>query len=62
MQMELIGVPFWLPAVIALGLILLGVLPDLESALYFAAIVLVLFMAAVLLLVAVNRAWRPRTP
>jgi len=61
-QMELIGVPFWLPAVIALGLILLGVLPDLESALYFAAIVLVLFMAAVLLLVAVNRAWRPQTP
>jgi hypothetical protein len=61
-RMELTGVPFWLPAVIALGLILLGVLPDLESALYFAAIVLVLLMDAVLLLVAVNRAWRPQTP
>ena len=58
-KLELVGVPLWLPAVAALALILLGVLPDREPALYFAAIVLVLLMDAMLLLVAVNRAWRP---
>jgi hypothetical protein len=58
-KMELVGVPLWLPAMIALALILLGVLPELESALYFAAVVLVLLMDAMLLLVSVNRAWRP---
>jgi hypothetical protein len=45
-RQELFGVPFWLPMNVALALIVLGVLPDLEEALYFAAVVLMLLLDA----------------
>ena len=45
-RQELFGVPFWLPTNVALALIVLGVLPDLEEALYVAAVVLMLLLDA----------------
>ena len=47
--------PIWLGANIALVLILLGVLPDLEPALYLAAVALALFQNALMLLYLVYR-------
>jgi hypothetical protein len=58
---ELVAVPLWLPANLALVLILLGVLPDLELALYFAAVVLILLMDCLILLFLVNQIGRPAT-
>jgi hypothetical protein len=60
-RQELMGVPFWLPMTIALILVVLGVLPDYEEALYFAALViLLLFTAAAVLLVVITgaAAWK----
>jgi hypothetical protein len=56
---ELAAVPLWLPAIIALVVIVLGVLPDLEPALYFAAVVLLLLMDALILLLMVLGLWHP---
>ena len=50
---ELVGVAVWLPATVALVLVVLGVVPDQEAALYFAAVVLFLMMDALLLLMVV---------
>jgi hypothetical protein len=58
---ELAAVPLWLPANLALVLVVLGVLPNLEPALYLAAVVLILLMDALILLLLVNRVWRPAT-
>ncbi len=52
---EWIGLFTWLPANVAFVVILLGVRPDLEPALYFAATVLFLVMDAAILLMAVLR-------
>jgi hypothetical protein len=60
-RQELAGVPFWLPMTIALALVVLGVLPDHEEALYFAALViLLLFTAAAVLLMVITgaAAWK----
>jgi len=60
-RQELIGVPFWLLMNLALVLIVLGVLPAHEAALYFAALViLLLFDAGLVLLVVITgaAAWR----
>jgi hypothetical protein len=60
-RQELIGVPFWLPMNLALALVVLGVLPDHEEALYFAALVLLLlFDAGLVLLMVVTgaAAWK----
>jgi len=60
-RQELVGVPFWLLMNLALALIVVGVLPVHEEALYFAALVLLLlFDAGLVLLVVVNgaAAWR----
>jgi hypothetical protein len=58
---ELVAVPLWLPALIALVLVVLGVLPQLESALYFAAVVLFLLLDALILLWIVLGLWHPQT-
>ena len=47
------GVVTWLPATVALVLVILGVLPEQEGALYFLAAALYLLLAALLLLMAV---------
>jgi hypothetical protein len=60
-RQELIGVAFWIPMNIALALIVLGVLPVHEEALYFAALVLLLlFDAGLVLLVVITgaAAWK----
>jgi hypothetical protein len=49
------GVVSWIPATLALGLVILGVLPEHEAALYFVASALLLLGAALLLLQAVFR-------
>ncbi len=49
------GVVSWIPATVALGLVILGVLPEQEAALYFLAAALFLVLAALLLLMAVFR-------
>ena len=49
------GVLTWIPAAIALGLVVLGVLPDQEPALYFLAAALLLLLAAIMLLQSVFR-------
>ena len=49
------GVVTWIPATIALVLVMLGVFPEQDAALYFLAAVLFLLMAALLLLSAVFR-------
>ena len=54
-QLELAGVAFWLPATVALVLVVLGVLPEHEPALYLAAMVLLLLMDAFFLLTIVFR-------
>ncbi len=56
---ELVGVAVWLPATVALVLVVLGVVPDQEAALYFAAVVLFLMMDALLLLMIVFRVGLP---
>jgi hypothetical protein len=62
-RQELIGVPFWLSMNIALALIVLGVLPVHEEALYFAALViLLLFAAGLVLVVVINGATSWRAP
>ena len=58
-KVELAGAAVWLPATIALVLVVLGVLPDQEAALYFAAVVLFLLMDALLLLMIVFRVGLP---
>jgi hypothetical protein len=60
-KFELVAVPLWLPANIALALIVLGMLPDLEPALYFGAVVLILLMDALILLFMVLGLWHPAT-
>jgi hypothetical protein len=52
---ELGNVVTVLPGAIALGLVILGVLPEQEAALYFLAVALILLLAALLLLQAVFR-------
>jgi len=47
------GVVTWIPATVALVLVILGVLPEQEGALYFLAAALILLLAALLLLMAV---------
>jgi hypothetical protein len=56
---ELAGMAVWLPATVALVLVVLGVVPDQEAALYFAAVVLFLMMDALLLLLVVFRVGLP---
>jgi len=56
---ELVGVAVWLPATVALVLVVLGVVPGQEAALYFAAVVLFLMMDALLLLMIVFRVGLP---
>jgi hypothetical protein len=58
-RVELIGMAVWLPATAALVLVILGVLPELELGLYFAAIVLFLLMDALYLLMIVFRVGLP---
>ncbi len=59
-RMEVTGAVFWVPMTIALVVVVLGLLPEHEAALYLGSIVLVLFMDAWLLLLVVTRAFRPR--
>ncbi len=49
------GVVTWIPATVALVLVILGVLPEQEGALYFLAAALFLLLAALILLMAVFR-------
>jgi hypothetical protein len=49
------GVVTWIPATVALVLVILGVLPEREGALYFLAAALFLLLAALILLMAVFR-------
>jgi hypothetical protein len=59
-QAELVfGLLLILPMNLALIVILLGVLPDLEAALYFAALVLLLFTDTLMLLFMVTSGGRP---
>jgi hypothetical protein len=58
---ELIAAAIWLPANVALVLVVLGVLPDQDAALYFAAAALFLLMDAVMLLMMVFRVGFPGT-
>jgi hypothetical protein len=63
-KIALVVVPtFWLPLallVIALALVVLGLFPDQEQALYLTAVALGLYMGALALFVAVF--WRPSVP
>jgi hypothetical protein len=52
----------WGPAIVALVLVVLGVVPDQEAALYFAALVLSLLTNAGMLLLVVLRVVLPRVP
>ena len=54
-RVEIPAVPIWLSAHIALVLILLGVFPDKEPALYLTAVALALFLNALMLLYLVYR-------
>jgi hypothetical protein len=58
-RVELAGAVIWLPATVALVLVVLGVLANQEAALYFAAVVLFLMMDALLLLMIVFRVGLP---
>ncbi len=58
---ELVGAAIWLPANLALVLVVLGSFPDQEAALYFAAAALFLLFTAVLLLMMVFRVGFPMT-
>jgi hypothetical protein len=58
---ELAGAAFWAPMTVALVAIVLGLFPDQEPALYFASVVLLLFMDAWLLLLLVFSVGRPQT-
>jgi hypothetical protein len=58
---ELAGALFWAPMSVALVAIVLGLLSDLEPALYLASVVLLLFMDAWLLLMLVFSVGRPQT-
>ncbi len=57
---ELAGGLLWIPATVALVLIALGLFPEREEALYFAAIALLLALDAGVLLMAVLRLGRPQ--
>jgi hypothetical protein len=48
-----VGTVTWIPAIVALGLVILGVLPEQEAALYFLAAALFLLLSAILLLMIV---------
>jgi hypothetical protein len=48
-----VGAVTWIPAIVALGLVILGVLPEQEAALYFLAAALFLLLCAILLLMIV---------
>jgi|BarGraNGADG00312_2_1021985.scaffolds.fasta_scaffold16409_2 hypothetical protein len=61
-RVEIVGAFLWVPMNVALILIVLGLVPDREPALYFAAIVLFLFLDASMLLLTVTSAGRPQTP
>jgi len=61
-KVELAGLALWGPAIAALVLVVLGVLPDQEAALYFAALVLFLLANAGMLLLVVFRVGLPRVP
>jgi hypothetical protein len=50
-----VGVVTWIPATVALALVVLGVFPDQERALYFLAVALILALAPILLLQGVFR-------
>jgi hypothetical protein len=52
-RQELVGVPLWLPMNVALAVIVLGVAPAHEAALYFAAMALLLLLDAGIVLVVV---------
>ena len=61
---EIVGALFWLPMSAALILVVLGVLPGQEAALYFAALVLLLLFDAVMVLALVTTgapSWRAST-
>jgi hypothetical protein len=60
-RMELAATVFTVPMTIGLVVVVLGLLPEHEAALYLLAVVLMLFMDAWLLLLVVTRAFRPRT-
>lgn len=59
-RIELPSVPLWLAMHVALALILLGLLPDHEAALYVVAVTLLLLIDAMLLLLLVYQQGRPR--
>jgi hypothetical protein len=60
-RLEIIALVVWGPMIIALVVILLGVLPDQEPALYLAAVALDLLMALLALLFVVVGKARPKT-
>jgi hypothetical protein len=60
-KVELAGVVTWIPATVALVLVILGVLPEHEGALYFLAAVLFLLLAALLLLMTIFGVGSPRS-
>jgi len=57
---EVVSAALWAPMTVALAAIVLGLLPDQEPALYFASVVLLLFMDAWLLLLLVFSVGRPQ--
>lgn len=61
-RIELVGFFFWMPMSVALVLVLLGLLPAREEALYLGALVLLLLGDAMVLLEAVVTGFRPRRP
>jgi hypothetical protein len=61
-RVELVGFFFWMPMSLALVLVLLGILPAREEALYLGALVLLLLGDAMVLLGAVVTGFRPRHP
>ncbi len=60
-RQELVGMVAWLPANVALAMVMLGVFPNQEEALYFASIALFLVLDAGILLMAVFHLGRPRS-
>jgi hypothetical protein len=57
---EVVTAALWAPMTVALVAIVLGLLPDQEPALYFASVVLLLFMDAWMLLLLVFSVGRPQ--
>jgi len=61
---EIVGALFWLPMNVALVMVILGVLPGQQAALYFAALVLLLLFDAVMVLAVATTgapSWRAPT-